>query len=108
MATPPSQGSPRWLALVGVVSASGALVMGLWQCAFLGLGWAAGAYISEMEGLVRVSAASGVFAAFAALPLARLLMRPARRSAVLSIALIPLGLVGMYFLVPRVFVYANF
>jgi hypothetical protein len=82
--------------------------MGFWQCAFMGLGWAAGQYVSEVEGLVRVSAGSAVIATLATIPLARLLMRPARRSAVFSICLIPVGLIGMYFLVPRAFVYANF
>jgi hypothetical protein len=108
MTTTGKQQTPRWLAGCGVVAASGAVLMGFWQVANLALGWAVGSYVSQLEWIIRVSAASGVVATLATLPIAKLMMRFARRSVMLSMALFPLGVVGMYYLVPRVFVYAMF
>jgi hypothetical protein len=81
--------------------------MGLWQVANFGLGIVAGDYYGEMEGLVRVSAAAGAIAMLATLPVARLLFRRARASAWLAVLMIPIGAVAIYYLAPRVFLYAQ-
>lgn len=82
--------------------------MGCWQVSNLALGWAVGDYVGELEGLVRVSAAAGAIAMLATLPIARLLLRRARASAWMAALMIPVGVLGIYYLIPRVFLFAVF
>lgn len=106
MSATPSQITPTWLAVSGTALGSGAILMACWQVANLTLGWVAGTHAAELECIVQISAASGVIAALATLPLARRLLRAARGSVALSVALLPVGLLGVYCLVPRVFAFS--
>ena len=104
----PDQKTPRWLAWSGAAAFSGAILMGSWQLAHLLLGLLAGSYMSELEGVVRVSAAAGVLATIVTLLAARHVLRCARNSVWLATVMIPAGAVGVYLLLPRVFVYTTF
>ncbi len=104
---PVDRTSPWLVWPAGLVASTGVL-MGLWQVASFGLGIVAGDYVGELEGIVRVSAAAGAIAMLATVPVARFLFRRARASAWLAVLMIPVGVVAIYELVPRVFLYAKF
>jgi len=93
---------------MGAIACAGALLMGVWQAANLLLGVLVGDDIGELQVLVRVSAAAGAIAMLVTLPALPRMLRWARRSAWLATLRIPAGAVGVYWLLPRVFVYADF
>jgi hypothetical protein len=94
--------------LPAALIASVAVLMCFWQVTNLGIVLAVGDYIGELEGLVRVSAAAGAIAMLATLPVGRFLLRRARASVWFAVLMIPLGALAIYYLLPRVFVYATF
>ena len=102
------QRTPPWLAWFGTTAAAAAILMGSWQLANLLLGLLAGSYMGELEGIVRGSAGAGVVATIVTLPAARYMLRWARNSVLLAIVMIPAGAAGVWFWLPRVFLYANF
>lgn len=110
MSTRPEESlpTPRWLVWPATSAGSLAVLMGSWQVANLGIGFAVGDHVGEVEGLVRVSAGAGAIAMLATLPAARFLLRRARASAAVALLMLFIGVTATYYLVPRAFMHASF
>jgi len=85
-----------------------ALVTDTAELTFSIIGLWVGEGLQELYWLARACAAAGVLATLATLPFWRLLVRLARYSTLVATLMIPVGLIGIYWLLPRVFVYVQF
>lgn len=99
---------PRALAMAGAVAFAAAMLFGFWQIAFLVLGTVAGDWLSGMEGMLRASVFAAVAATLATVWIWCPLRRASSRSLAAALSMTSVGVTGTYWLLPRVFVYAEF
>ena len=113
--TPQETGTGSVLAIAAMTAAMGAVIILAFDAGFAGLSYLFASQSTDdpfsmmtQEATIRIAGASGVVATLVSLPLARPLLRLARRSTAVTATLFVVGAVGMYVFVPRVWVYVNF
>lgn len=94
--------------MAGAVAFASALLLGLWQAAFVLVGWISGDWTSDTQGLLRASVLAAVAATLAIVGIWRSLSRAASRSLAATLSMISVGVTGTYWLLPDVAVHTWF
>jgi len=107
MSDTPTKPVPRALAVSGALAFSSAGLWAVWLVCFMIFGWCAGDGMTYVK-LMRLTAIAAIAATLVAVACWPWILRTANRSFAAALSMVSVGVTGTYWLLPDVFVFAEF